>query len=115
MQQVRYLMTDTLLPSLKIKGGVMQVGTYRLAKVGYYKEAPLPPIAPRVPLPVDALLLQRGCIVPLAELLRYYSPSVLVLDASLNSQRRHEYLDAAQTAGINIYDVSENGAFRVPM
>ena len=115
MQQVRYLMTDTWLPALKIKGGVMQVGTYRLAKVGYYKEAPLPPVAPRVPFPVDALLLQRGCTAPLPELLRYYSPSVLVLDASLNGQRRREYLDAAQTAGINIYDVSENGAFRVPM
>lgn len=115
LQKVQYLVTDTLLSALKIKDEVLQVGDYRIARVGYYKDAPLPSTVPPKPLIVGALLLQRGCTTPLPQLLRYYSPSVLVLDASLNHQRRCEYSDAARKAAITLYDVSETGAFRVPM
>ena len=115
LREVSYLVEDTLLHALKVKNNVMQVGNYRIARVGYYKDAPLPSVVPDTPLDVDALLLQRGSTVPLSQLLRYYSPAVLILDASLSSQRKQEYFDAAQAVGLTAFDIAENGAYRVPI
>jgi hypothetical protein len=115
LSEVSYLVEDTLLHALKVKNNVMQVGNYRIARVGYYKDAPLPSVVPDTPLDVDALLLQRGSTVPLSQLLRYYSPAVLILDASLSYQRKQEYYDAAQEVGLVAHDIAENGAFRVPI
>ena len=115
LREVSCLVEDTLLHALKVKHSVMQVGHYRIARVGYYKEVPLPSVVPDTPLVVDALLLQRGSTVPLSQLLRYYSPAVLILDASLSNQRKQEYYDAAQEVGLVAHDIAENGAFRVPI
>ena len=111
----RYLSTDTLLDGIKVRGGVMQAGDYRMARLGYYKEAPLPPSAPTTPLPVDVLLLQRGCVTPLSNALRYYAPTVIVLDASLSATRRQTYLEEALTLGIPTYDIATQGAFVAPL
>ena len=111
----RYLSTDTLLDGVKVRSGVMQAGGYRMARLGYYKDAPLPPSAPTIPLPVDALLLLRGSVTPLAQVLRYYAPATIILDASMGAHRKQVYKAEATASGLPVYDIAEQGAFIVSL
>lgn len=106
---------DTVVSPLKVSGNVMQAGSYRLARVGHPQEAHLPNVVPYAPLRVDALLLQRGVTHSLSHVLRYYAPAVVILDASLSSARREAYAEEAKACGVNLYDVSECGAFVVEL
>ena len=109
------LQGDTVLEGVKLRGGVMQTGGYRMARLGYYADAPLPPSAPPVPLTVDALLLQRGSVTPLAQVLRYYAPATIILDASLGAHRKQVYKEEATASGLPVYDIAEQGAFIVSL
>ena len=108
-----YVHSDTLLGGIKVRKGVMQAGDFRLARVGYYKDAPLPSVAPTTPLPVDALLLQRGSVAPLSSVLNYYAPSMLILDASMGVHRKQQYKEEATVYKLPVYDIAEQGAFMV--
>ncbi len=110
-----YIMSDTLVEEGGFCGQVMQMGVRRVAKVGYYKVAPLPRQVPQQPLAVDVLVVQRGATKPLAQLLNYYAPQCLVLDASLTQRRREEYVRAADSLGVACHDVSKDGAFFLPL
>ena len=106
-----YLHSDTLLSGIKVRKGVMQAGDFRLARLGYYQEAPLPSVAPMNPLPVDALLLQRGSVAPLSRVLNYYAPSMLILDASMGVHRKQQYKEEATVYKLPVYDIAEQGAY----
>jgi hypothetical protein len=106
-----YVHSDTLLGGIKVRKGVMQAGDFRLARVGYYKDAPLPSVAPTTPLPVDALLLQRGSVAPLSRVLNYYAPSMLILDASMGVHRKQQYKEDATVYKLPVYDIAEQGAY----
>jgi hypothetical protein len=93
----------------------MQMGARRVARVGYYKVAPLPGRVPQQPLAVDVLVVQRGATKALDQLLDYYAPQYLVLDASLTQRRREEYVRAADSLGVACHDVSRDGAFFLPL
>ena len=109
------LQGDTLLSALKVCGSVMQVGSYRIARVGHYKDAPLPSEVPATPLKVDALCLQRGVTHSLSHIMRYYAPSTVVLDASLSQSRRKGYIEEAEVLKIPVFDVAERGAWVVTL
>ncbi len=109
-----YIMRDTIVGEGAFLGQVMQVGERRIARVGYYKVAPLPNLQPERPLPVDVLIVQRGATHPLTEMLNYYSTKKLVLDASLSRQRRNDYQRAADSLDVACHDVAEDGAFFLP-
>ena len=110
-----YIMSDTLVEEGGFCGQVMQMGARRVARVGYYKVAPLPRQVPQQPLAVDMLVVQRGATKALARLLDYYAPQCLVLDASLSQRRRDEYVRAADSLGVVCHDVSSDGAFFLPL
>ena len=110
-----YIVGDTVLPSLMTRENLLQVGDFRLSRVGYYKDAPLPATPPSSPLSVHALLLYRGCTADLTRILQFYNPSMIVLDASMSASRRRSYSSAANDKGIPVYDVSEDGAYRLPL
>lgn len=110
-----YIMSDTLVEEGGFCGQVMQMGVRRVARVGYYKVAPLPGQVPQQPLAVDVLVVQRGATKALDQLLNYYAPQCLVLDASLSQLRRGEYVRAADSLGVACHDVSRDGAFFLPL
>ena len=109
-----HVIRDTIVSEGAFLGQVMQIGERRIARVGYYKVAPLPKRQPNQPLPVDVLIVQRGATHSLAEMLNYYSAKKLVLDASLSKQRRNDYQRAADSLGVACHDVAEDGAFFLP-
>ena len=115
LPQPHNIVGDTLLPSLMTRDNLLQVGEFRLSRVGYYKDAPLPATPPSTPLSVNALLLYRGCTEDLTRILQFYNPSLIILDASMSGSRRQNYSSAAKDKGIPIYDVSENGAYKYPL
>lgn len=106
-----YLNTDTVLTSLCIYGQVMQVGQHRIAKVGYWKTAPLPQREPQMPLKVDALWLTRGATVPLPKILKFYTPQMLIFDASLSDKRKQLYQQTADSLHIPTHDIKREGAY----
>ncbi|MBO5703859.1 MAG: ComEC/Rec2 family competence protein [Bacteroidaceae bacterium] len=108
-----FLLGDTLLPALSVVKQVMVVGPCTIARVGHRSTYPLPSAAPEKPLNVEVLVLQRGATAPLAQILKYYHPRTIVLDASLSEAHRMMYAQAAQQLAINIHDIKQNGAFQL--
>ena len=65
-----------------------------------------------VPLKVDYLLLARGASNDFPDILRYYRPEVVILDASLTDYYYEKYKEETRKVGMNVYDMREEGALR---
>ncbi|MBP5772251.1 MAG: hypothetical protein J6W75_13060 [Bacteroidaceae bacterium] len=64
---------------------------------------------------VDLLWVTNKRVVSLADAARLWHPRLLVLDASLPSYQRKTLAQEAETLGWKVYDVAEQGAFRVAL
>lgn len=75
--------------------------------------APRDPNEP--PVPVDILVVGRGCRSRLAAVLAAVIPRQVVLDGSLTPYYRQRWIDECRVAGIACYDVRERGAYILPL
>lgn len=75
----------------------------------------LPKGKPRQALAVDYLLLARGARSPLSEVLQYYRPRHLILDASLSEAARERYARSARQLGLSVADIAELGGYCVDL
>lgn len=63
--------------------------------------------------PVDVLLLCRGFLGPVEELLEVYPASCMLLDASLYKRSRDRILRECAVLGVEAVDISRNGALKI--
>lgn len=63
------------------------------------------------PLPVDFLILKRGCKGDLTKINALFTPQMLLLDGSLSTYWRNKWIQEATVLGIPYYNMKENGAF----
>ena len=92
-------------------GGLLATAGLRVAVASGPFKAP----APRLPLPVDYLVVARGYRRPLSDALLRYRPRVLVLDASLGEYHRERLTAEARRARLCLYDVERQGALVVDL
>ena len=63
--------------------------------------------------PVDVLLLCRGFLGPVEELVEVYPASCMLLDASLYKRSRDRILRECAVLGVEAVDISRNGALKI--
>ena len=63
--------------------------------------------------PVDVLVLCRGFLGPVEELLEVYPASCMLLDASLYKRSRDRILRECAVLGVEAVDISRNGALKI--
>ena len=63
--------------------------------------------------PVDVLVLCRGFLGPVEELLEVYPASCMLLDASLYKRSRDRILRECAVLGVDAVDISRNGALKI--
>ena len=63
--------------------------------------------------PVDVLLLSRGFLGPVKELVEVYPASCMLLDASLYKRSRDRVLRECAVLGVEAVDISRNGALKI--
>ena len=63
--------------------------------------------------PVDVLLLGRGFLGPMAELVEVYPSACILLDASLYRHSRDRILRECAVLGVEAVDISRNGALKI--
>lgn len=61
-------------------------------------------------LSVDAVLISHGAKGHLHDVLRRYTPGLVVLDGCLSDYYRQRFAEEAAAAGLPVYDVKESGA-----
>ena len=65
------------------------------------------------PLSVDYLLVAKGARQSMNEVLTYYAPRCVVLDANLGEHYRRRFLKELQGKEIEVYDMAQSGALKV--
>lgn len=98
---------DSICGTVSQYGAVLSFRKYRLAVV----DDKFRPYYPSRPLYVDAMLLSRGSKYRLSELLRTYSPHLVILDGSLTPYYRNRYIEEISTLHIPYHDMNVHGAF----
>ena len=63
------------------------------------------------PLPVQSLLIQRGCYDSLATIRQVFTPERILLDRSLSTRLRRRWKKECEQAGIPCHDIRNDGAF----
>ena len=92
-------------------GSVISFGGKRIAlPVADFSAAP-----PAKPFRVDYLLISGKDDFDLSQLLAYYEPQLIVLDASLHYARAKRYAERATTLGLSVYNIREQGALVCPL
>ncbi|MGL5318182.1 MAG: ComEC/Rec2 family competence protein, partial [Bacteroidales bacterium] len=65
----------------------------------------------KTPLPIDFLVLKRGCKGDLTKINQLFSPQQLILDGSLSDYWLKKWRQEAEELGIPCFNMKENGAF----
>lgn len=111
MAAPRWLTASEQRRNVAFVGGVLSFGGKRVAipAIGLSKSPP------EQPLPVDYLLLSGKDFFNLSQLLLYYEPQQVVLDATLHYARAKRYSEWAAALGLPVYNVREQGALVCPL
>lgn len=69
----------------------------------------------RQSVPVDYLLIERGCKSSLDTILQYYMPAQIILSTSLSDYYREKYIQESQMSQIPVCDLRKEGALCIDL